>query len=194
LPIKLIKSHFRAFRHDQGVFIMRCLVFLTVVVLALFLAGCEEVSEDMEHEILSQIPVIGWFWSDHGSSAAPVKKTEPDKAATPNLTSKLPPMPPLPKCPEHQFWNQMQNACSCEADYYMDNGRCVLKATRECVVDRDCSPNGQLSVCSGAYAKKVYYCDLSTYHCVGGKGVGTTVDCRTEYGPKYKCVGGNCVE
>jgi hypothetical protein len=168
---------------------------------SLFLSGCYglegNIQEEIEREMMSDIPIIGWFWRIDDSKDSVVednlKQNRISSGDGDDLKSDQLPLVKSPDCPEHQYWNYNYNSCMCESDYYMDGGRCISKASRQCSVDRDCSPDGRLSVCSGQYAKRVYYCDLNSYRCVGGKGVGTVVDCRTEYGSDYSCVNGNCV-
>jgi hypothetical protein len=159
------------------------------LVLCIFMTGCvgwgSEVEQDMESEIMSDMPIIGWFWRSHNT-------TTKSTTTTTLFTSTLPPFPEAQKCPEHQYWNQMYNSCMCEADYYLEGTTCKPKSLRECSVDRDCSPSEQLSICSGDYAKRVYYCDLTNYKCAGGKGNGVIVDCRSEYGQSSRCVNGGC--
>ena len=177
---------------------MRMIVFLMIIFLVVSISGCTD--EEIGREILSGIPVIGWFSGAASNSNQKTNSitTAPEDSSKDindtKLASKLPAIPKDNRCPgAHQIWNLYYNSCTCESDYYMQNGVCVAKSSRQCTLDRDCSPDGQLSRCIDKYSKRMYYCDLNTYTCVNGKGVGVAVDCRSEYGSKYYCSNGNCV-
>lgn len=166
---------------------------LVLLCSTLFLSGCF-MEEEIGNEIASEIPIIGWiFYGGGGWHPNPDndKNVANDGSNWINSTADLD--LDTQDCPPNQYWDYRYGTCMCNADYYMQNGVCVLKSSRECSVDRDCSPNGALSICDGKYSKRVYYCDLNTYKCVGGKGKGTLVDCRSEYGRNYICNNGNCV-
>ncbi len=173
---------------------LKPLFILTLFLLAIFVTGCQDIEEDMETQIMSGIPVIGWFWRNHMPIEKNITVNTNNDTNDPDYISKLPDFPEDNRCTQaHQYWDYRYGTCMCESDYYLEGGVCISKSSRECTVDRDCSPNGQLSVCATTTSKRVYYCDLSTYKCVGGKGSGMVIDCKTEYGPNYKCVNGNCV-
>jgi hypothetical protein len=171
--------------------------YLIVILLCslLLLPGCF-MEDDIKNDIYSDVPILGWIFLGssgwHPNSANDNNVKSNDGSNWINSTSSV--MGNSSTCPKNQYWDYRYATCMCNSDYYMQNGVCVLKSSRECTVDRDCSPSGQLSKCDNQYSKRMYYCDLNTYKCVGGKGHGTIVDCRTEYGQNYRCVNGNCID
>lgn len=155
--------------------------------------GCF-MEEEIKEDIYSEIPIIGWiFLGSTGWHPNP----DNDKNVTSDGSNWINSTAPLFKnqtsCPKNQFWDYRYGTCMCNSDYYMQNNECIPKSSRECTVDRDCSPDGSLSRCDSQFIKRMYYCDLNTYKCVGGKGFGSAVDCRSEYGKNYQCINGNCV-
>lgn len=147
--------------------------------------------DEIQEDIVSDIPILGWIF--YGSTGWHPDTTRDDNAPKDDgsnwLNSTAAVMGNTSACPKNQYWDYRYGTCMCEADYYMQNGVCVLKSSRECTVDRDCSPDGKLSTCIDQYNKRMYYCNLDTYKCTR-----PIVDCRTEYGSKYKCANGNCVD
>jgi hypothetical protein len=164
---------------------------LFLFIFLILISGCTE--EEMAREIMSDVPLVGWITRAAADDAQSLNKID-DKDSDGKNDSwdlKVVVKDAPEKCPKHQYWDY-RYGCVCEGDYYLQDGTCVSKSSRQCTVDRDCSPDGVLSKCINEYSKKVYYCDLSSYTCVGGKGVGVTVDCRDDFGRNSRCSNGMC--
>jgi hypothetical protein len=97
-------------------------------------------------------------------------------------------------CASNEYFDTSKNECDCKDGYFMQNGKCVLESSKECVFDADCAPSGVVSVCKDTYSKQVYRCDLRTNKCVNGKfKVAETIDCRDDFGANAVCQGGSCL-
>ncbi|MGV8171101.1 MAG: hypothetical protein ACP5OA_00225 [Candidatus Woesearchaeota archaeon] len=164
--------------------------YLVIILLCslLILPGCF-MEDEIKEDIYSEIPILGWIFLGSGGwhpDPDNDKNVDTDGANWINTTATL---MNDSTCPKNQYWDYRYGTCMCNADYYMQDDICILKSTRECSVDRDCSPDGTLSTCTDQYSKRMYYCNLQTYKCSR-----PIVDCRTEYGQNYRCVNGNCVD
>jgi hypothetical protein len=169
---------------------MNKIIFL-LVALMIFVSGCSD--EEIGRAIMGDIPFIGWIINVAGDDYEISGEDNSPSKNDSDLIKVVINNAPEIKCPPNQYWHMYHHICMCEQDYYMQDGICILKSSRECSVDRDCSPSGVLSECVDNFKKRMYYCDLNTYRCVNGKFRGVIVDCRSEYGSDYKCRNGNCV-
>lgn len=162
-------------------------LILVLICSLLILPGCF-MEDDIKGDIASDIPIIGWIFYGGGGWHPNPDNDKKDDDGSKWINSTIT-VTNTSSCPKNQYWDYRYGTCMCEADYYMQDGACILKSSRECTVDRDCSPDGTLSTCTNQYSKRMYYCNLQTYKCTR-----PVVDCRTEYGTNYRCVNGNCVE
>lgn len=148
---------------------------IILLIMVVFLAGCD-IGDEINSDSLGPLSIFAY--EDNNVNHSPIV-----------FNSSLA-VPMLPECAEHQYWNKFRNSCVCESGYNMEDNVCISNSFRECVFDKDCSPDGVLGKCDDAYFKRSYYCH--NFRCVGGKDIGTVVDCSKEYGPSSRCVDGLC--
>ncbi|MGV8172373.1 MAG: hypothetical protein ACP5OA_06800 [Candidatus Woesearchaeota archaeon] len=160
---------------------MKKFLLLIIVVLSVFLIGCDDIGNDIAMDIFGPFAGSGGSRSSSSSSSS---STGASSANTSNLDV---------KCGSNEFYNKDKNKCECVDNYFMQNGKCVPESSKECIFDSDCSPTSVASSCKDKYTKQVYRCDIRTNKCVNGKGnVAETIDCRIDFGKNAVCQGGSC--
>ena len=171
---------------------MKCqkiIIPLALITMCFFLTACDE---DIEREIMYTLLYGGHDDTDNAQQ----------NADTPSINNgNLEDFPAPMDCTKvtNAVKDPQSGICLCKPGYTERNRQCVSEsspeAKKECVFDRDCSPEGVMSKCTSTDTKAVYRCDLQTYRCIGGKGnVAEYVSCKEEYGTDYTCKNGMCVQ
>lgn len=156
---------------NEGDIMKKIIIICSLLILVMIVAGCE----------FSPIDYVPFMGSSSGSRSSQSNQQQTSTSNT-NQNNQLPSAP----CEPHGTFNGI--SCNCDPGYIAQGLDCVA-GNRECTYDKDCGTNG----CQGDY-KVVYRCDLRTYKCIPSKGTpAEKVNCKTEYGKEYICLGGQCI-